>query len=140
MRQDQAARLLSLGFSYIVRYDSGGQRVATWWTPNSWTTAFAPYACDAHASQAVRGQNLSGQIARTIAADAFSTIITILVPLPMGGFVIAAADRIVTDQVAAKLADDLTAAIAREFGPSYAPVIAAALVFALLVVVVLTRR
>lgn len=117
MRQDQASRLPSLGFSYIARCGADGQRIATWLHPAaSWTATFAPPASDDHAARTVLAQRLGEQIAQTITTDAFSDIITILVPLPAGGFVVAVVDQIVTDQVARQLADALTAAVARAFG------------------------
>jgi hypothetical protein len=142
MQQDQATRLLSIDFSYIARYDAAGQRVSQWQHPAaSWMLTFAPRACDDHAFQAVVSQRVSGgQIAREITRDAFASIITILVPLPAGGFVIAAANQIVTDQVAGQLADALTAAVVREFAPSYAPFVAAAIVCVALAVLIIALR
>lgn len=141
MDEAQADRLLGLGFDVVARYDVQGRKVAGWLRDGLWSGASSQWAADAAAQRAQWGLGLGGQIARQVVKDELAGLLTVLVPVPGGGFVVAAVERQLIDSAANGLADKLEAAVQREFGPSWAPWVAAAIGGgALLLVTAAARR
>jgi len=139
MNQAQGTRLLSLGFSYVARYGAQGDLVGHLRANNTtpWWPEFA-------VAQAVRGagwrDRVSGQIARDVASEEIYGILTILVPMPGGGWVVGAVERWLLNETADQLAAKLDSAVQREFGPVWGPVVAVgAVTVALLLVAALSR-
>lgn len=141
MNQGQARRLLDIGVTCVARYDSQGQRTAAW--------ADDPAPCWSHLLAAdtaawrvhqraawVARTGLSAELSRLIAVDSLSGLLTILVPMPGGGFVVAVVERWLVRTTAEALADELEAAVQREFGPQVAPYVVAAVAVAALVLVI----
>ena len=135
----QAARLLDLGFDFVARYDGRGNRMAGWQrTPGA--SGLAEWSSDQTAQQAAWGTGAGGQLARRIAIDEVSGILTILVPLPGGGLVVGALEQWLIDDAATRLADALEAAVKREFGQNWAPIITVGVGAAALVLLLASRR
>ena len=98
MNRDQAARLLDLGFTCVARYDVAGQRTSSW-APGPATCWSHLLAADTAVSR-VRQRSIwaaqwpvAQQSSRDVAVDALSGLLTILVPVPAGGFVVAVVER-----------------------------------------------
>jgi hypothetical protein len=139
MDQAQATRLLSLGLSYVARYDAQGNLLAHL-RANDTTPTWPEFAV----GQAVRAagwrDQTSGQIARDVASEEIFGILTILVPVPGGGWVVGAVERWLLNQTADQLAAILESAVQREFGPVWAPIIAVGVATVLLVLVAALSR
>jgi hypothetical protein len=145
MNQPQASRILGIDprIAYVARYDPSGLYLAGWHRSVS-ESAF-PYEYVLRPIRADAANRLAGtagwmagggQIARQITTDELAAIMTILVPLSAGGFVLAVLERALLDHVAGELADRLEAALQREFGPTAAPLVAVAVGAVLLIAVV----
>jgi hypothetical protein len=149
MNQAQATRLLGLDplLVYLGRWDAQNRLVAGWHRgvdplavpyEAAWRPAREGAAARHAVSAAMWGSG--GQLARQITVDELSEIMTILLPIPGGGFVVATLEHAVVDHVAGQLADRLDAALQREFGPTAAPYIAAGIAALALVALVGFQR
>jgi len=139
MNQTQAARLLDLGLDFVARYDGQGNRTAGW-QRNLGASGLAAWSSDQTAQQTAWGTGAGGQLARRIAIDEVSGILTILVPLPGGGLVVGALEQWLIDDAATRLADALEAAVKREFGQNWAPIITVGVGAAALFLLLSARR
>ena len=69
------------------------------------------------AVRATWGASLGDAIARQVTIDELTAVLTILVPVPGGGFIIGALENWVFGQTADVLADRLEKSVQKEFGP-----------------------
>ena len=139
MNSKQAGRLLDTGFDLVNHYDNRGAQASSW-QRNAHLSALPAWAVQQAAVQATWGQSAGDAIARQVAIQEFASILTILVPVPGGGFIIAAVENWLAGQGAQELADRLERAVQKEFGPNWAPVITVGIGAVALFFVAITRR
>jgi hypothetical protein len=75
-----------------------------------------------------------------VTIDELTAVLTILIPVPGGGFIVGALEHWLFGQTADELADRLGTAVQKEFGPNWAPAIAVGIGAAVLALVAVVRR
>lgn len=139
LNREQAARLLDVGIDFIAEYDAHGIHRSGWIRAGV-ISPFPEWAVQQSAVRATWGASLGDAIARQVTIDELTAVLTILVPVPGGGFIIGALENWVFGQTADVLADRLEKSVQKEFGPSWAPAIAVGIGAAILAVVAVSRR
>jgi hypothetical protein len=135
----QAQRLLDVGLDLVAHYDNRGLQSSIW----QGSTAASPlssWAIQQMAARATWGHTPGDAIARQAAVEEFASVLTILIPVPGGGFIIGAVANWLTGQAAQQLADQLERAVRKEFGPKWAPLVTVGIGAATFVFVELIRR
>jgi len=139
MNREQAGRILDVGLDYVARYDNVGNQTASWRRTTE-VSALPEWSAQQTAAQATWGNSLGGAIARQIAIDEITGILTILIPVPGGGFIVGAVEHWLFGQAADDLADRLEKAVQKEFGQNWAPWITVGIGAAVVVVAAIGRR
>lgn len=139
MNREQAGRILDVGIDYVARYDKVGNQTASWRRTTE-VSALPEWSAQQTAAQAKWGNSLGDAIARQIAIDEITGVLTILIPVPGGGFIIGAVEHWLFGQAAGELADRLEKTVQREFGTNWAPLITVGIGAAVLVVAAIARR
>jgi hypothetical protein len=139
MNRDQANRLLDLGLDFVAQYDNRGDHAASWRRATQ-VSALPAWAAQQAAARATWARSSGDAIARQVAIEEFASVLTILVPVPGGGFIVGAAENWLFGQATGELADRLEQAVQQEFGPNWAPLITAGIGAAALIFVAIARR
>lgn len=139
LTSEQAGRLLDVGIDFVADYDAQGTRT-TGWIRSGLVSPFPEWAVQQSAARANWGSTLGDAIAREVTVDALTSVLTMLIPVPGGGFIVGAVENWLFGQAADELADRLEKAIQREFGPNWAPVIAVGIGVAILALAAVARR
>ena len=139
MSSEQAGRLLDVGIDFVADYDAQGTKGGGW-VRDGVISPFPEWAVQQSAARATWGSSLGDAIARQVTVDALTSVLTILIPVPGGGFIVGAVENWLFGQTADELADRLEKAVQREFGPNWAPAIAVGVAIAILALVAVARR
>jgi hypothetical protein len=139
MNREQASRLLDVGLDFVAQYDNVGNHAASW-LRTTHVSALPAWAAQQAAARASWGRSPGDAIARQIATDEIAGVLTILVPVPGGGFLVAAAENWLLGQAAGELADRLEQAVQKEFGTNWAPLITVGIGAAVLFIAAVVRR
>ena len=139
MNREQAARILDVGLDFVARYDNRGNRTANWRRTDQVST-FPEWASQQAAARAIWGSSVGEAIARQVTIDELTSVLTILIPIPGGGFIIGAVEQWLFGQAAGELADRLEQAVQKEFGQNWAPVITVGIGAVALFIAVVARR
>jgi len=139
MNREQASRLLDVGFDFVAQYDNIGKHAASWQRTTQ-VSALPAWAAQQAAARASWGHSPADAIARQVTIDEIVGVLTILIPVPGGGFIIGAVENWLFGQAAGELADRLEQAVRKEFGPNWAPLITVGIGAAVLFLAAMARR
>jgi hypothetical protein len=138
MNPEQASRLLDVGFDFVAQYDNVGNHAASW-RRTSQVSALPAWAAQQAAARATWGRSPGDALARQVAIDEIVGVLTVLIPIPGGGFIVGAIENWFLGRVAGELADRLEQAVKKEFGTNWAPLITVGIAAAVLFVATVPR-
>jgi hypothetical protein len=139
MNREQASHLLDVGFDFVAQYDNLGNHAASW-RRTTQVSAMPAWAAQQAAARASWGHSPGDAVARQVTIDEIVGVLTILIPVPGGGFIIGAIENWLFGQAAGELADRLEQAVRKEFGTNWAPLITMGIGAAVLCLVAMVRR
>jgi hypothetical protein len=113
VNRDQVGRLLDAGLDFVAQYDNRGKQTAIWRRTDQ-VSALTESASPEAAARAIWGSSHGDASAREIAIEEATSILTILTPAPVGGFIVGAVEHWLFSQAAGELADRLEQAVRKQ--------------------------